>query len=134
MCARKRAGRRPARSTRAVNERTLRDPESASRGPAEAFPPVRRSAPTRAAELCARSRRTSSPARSFGRGLLLLLRLGRHRLGLGLVWLDLDLGLRFGLDGGRGLSRRLLDGIGLLDRLHVAGVGLVAVGLRGLDD
>jgi hypothetical protein len=35
--------------------------------------PVRRSAPTRAAELCARSRRTSSLARSFSRGRLLML-------------------------------------------------------------
>src|SRR4029079_592042 len=113
MCARTRAGRRPARNTKAVRARTLPGPASVSPGPAEASRPARRSAPILAAELCARSRRTSSLARSFSRGrLLLLLRLR--------LWLPL------GLDRGLGLGcRRLLHGLG-----SDFGLGF---GLDGLD-
>ena len=113
MCARTRAGRRPARNTKAVRARTLRGPASVSPGPAEASRPARRSAPILAAELSARSRRTSFPARSFGRGLLLLLlpRLGGGlglRLDLGL-FLSLGRGGLVGLDDRRGLGSWLLD-------------------------
>src|SRR4029450_2385561 len=122
MCARTRACRPPVRSTIAARARTPRGPESACPGPAEASRPVRRSAPTRAAELSARSRRTSSPARSFGRGLLLLLLPLHLRLGGGLG-LRLDLGLFLSRGGLVGLDDRCGLGSWLLN---------VVRGLHGL--